>query len=75
MEAKVPHSKPIFFEDIKLVVEKNSKKRFALKELDGVMFIRANQGHSIKTIDLGLTSMEPPNILDHGTGKKYLGRS
>ncbi|MEM9644776.1 MAG: RNA 2'-phosphotransferase [Planctomycetota bacterium] len=52
------------------VVAKNEKKRFALSE-DGLM-IRANQGHSIAHVDLGLASQPPPQILFHGTVATFL---
>lgn len=47
----------------------NDKKRFAISD-DGSM-IRARQGHSIP-VDLGLTSVEPPGQLFHGTTERFL---
>ena len=51
------------------VVANNDKKRFAFDETGEL--IRANQGHSIK-IELGYQPSEPPEILYHGTAKKFL---
>ncbi|MEM8486775.1 MAG: RNA 2'-phosphotransferase [Bacteroidota bacterium] len=62
--------KPLSLEDLKAVVRTNDKQRFAFNEDETK--IRANQGHSIKTIDLGLTPQAPPAILYHGTVAKYL---
>ena len=47
----------------------NDKRRFAISE-DGTR-IRANQGHSID-IDLGLQPSAPPELLYHGTVKRFL---
>ncbi len=58
--------------ELKEVVQTNSKQRFALNDINGNLFIRANQGHSLKNIDLGLVSKTPPVVLYHGTGKKYV---
>lgn len=38
-------------EDIRFVVDTNDKKRYELTEIDGSYFIRANQGHSLKTVE------------------------
>jgi putative RNA 2'-phosphotransferase len=54
---------------IKAVVETNDKQRFIISD-DGEK-IRANQGHSI-TVDLGLESQMPPDILYHGTAPHFL---
>ena len=63
------NGKSIDFEQLNIVVENNPKKRFAFNE--DKTRIRANQGHSIK-IDLGFEPQQPPEILYHGTGTKYL---
>lgn len=56
-------------EILKLVVDTNSKKRFAYNEtLDK---IRASQGHSVD-IELGYVNQKPPEILFHGTGEKSI---
>jgi len=49
------------------VVKQNDKQRFII---DGNK-IRANQGHSIE-IDLELKSITPPEILYHGTARRFL---
>ncbi|MCB9628179.1 MAG: RNA 2'-phosphotransferase [Sandaracinaceae bacterium] len=46
------------------IVSTSSKQRFAFSE-DGLR-IRANQGHSTE-VELGLTPVEPPTRLFHGT--------
>lgn len=54
---------------IQTVVETNDKQRFRLSE-DGKR-IKANQGHSIE-VDLALTPIEPPEILFHGTARRFV---
>lgn len=54
------------------VVERDKKQRFAIKEIDGSLYIRANQGHSIKRLKMDYLPVEPPVILFHGTGLKYV---
>lgn len=53
---------------IEEVVLTNDKQRFSISD-DGLK-IRANQGHSID-IDLGLETIEPPEILFHGTAERF----
>ena len=55
---------------ISSVVESNDKKRFALSN-DGSR-IRAVQGHSTTTVDIRRDSLQPPNVLYHGTAKRFL---
>ena len=47
------------------VVANNDKQRFSLSD-DG-MRIRANQGHSVRHVDLDLPVVPPPAQLYHGT--------
>ena len=53
--------------ELEEIVETNDKKRFVI---EGGR-IRANQGHSVE-IDLGLEPTEPPEVLYHGTVKRFL---
>jgi len=48
----------------------NDKRRFAISE-DGQR-IRANQGHSLQTVDLQLPPVIPPDELYHGTARRFL---
>ena len=76
---KLEEFKNYNFDDITKVVETNDKKRFDLKEDNGVHYIRANQGHShevaskIKQEEL-LTRLDKPlPLILHGTTYKALG--
>ncbi len=55
--------------ELEEVVLKNDKQRFAFDETK--QNIRASQGHSV-TVELGLTSLEPPEFLFHGTTEQSL---
>lgn len=57
-------------EDLEWIVANNDKQRFAFNE--DYSKIRANQGHSLKAIDLQLQAIEPPRILYHGTVTKFI---
>jgi putative RNA 2'-phosphotransferase len=52
------------------VIATNNKQRFALSN-DGLR-IRANQGHSITSVDLNLAPTRPPEQLFHGTVAPFL---
>lgn len=54
---------------LQFVVQINDKKRFSFND-DGTQ-IRANQGHSVD-VDLGLTAIDPPPILFHGTAERFI---
>jgi putative RNA 2'-phosphotransferase len=56
-------------EELQNIVASNDKKRFSLSE-DG-LWIRANQGHSVK-VELGYAPASPPEILYHGTAERFL---
>lgn len=47
------------------LVAESDKQRFALNE-DGTK-IRANQGHSVREVELNLPVVSPPTLLFHGT--------
>ena len=51
------------------IVRTDEKQRYSFNE--DKTLIRANQGHSIP-VDVELPELEPPSILYHGTGQKYV---
>ena len=51
------------------IVRTDDKQRYAFN--DSKTKIRANQGHSVP-VDVELTECEPPELLYHGTGGKYV---
>ena len=55
--------------DLEEIVETNNKQRYSFS--DDKTLIRANQGHSIP-VDVELPVVSPPEILWHGTGKKFV---
>lgn len=64
------HNHPLTMEDLETIVETNNKQRYSFNE--DKTHIRANQGHSLKQIDLGLTPQTPPKVLYHGTVTRFL---
>ncbi len=69
IEATSRHGRQLDHTLLMRVVHENDKQRFAISE-DGRR-IRANQGHSIE-VDLDLTSQAPPQVLYHGTVRRFL---
>lgn len=67
--AGVNRTHPLTIELLEQIVANDNKGRFAFNE--DKTCIRANQGHSIP-VDVELTQTEPPEILYHGTGEKYV---
>ncbi|CAK7325502.1 unnamed protein product [Dovyalis caffra] len=64
-------------DDVKESVRKDNKQRFSLLEEGGELLIRANQGHTIKTVESGsllepILSPEEITVSVHGTYKKNL---
>jgi putative RNA 2'-phosphotransferase len=51
------------------IVKTDNKQRYSFNE--DKTLIRANQGHSIQ-VDVELEEKEPPELLWHGTGEKYV---
>lgn len=64
------HGYNIDLMDLKEIVRTSSKKRFTVSD-DGCS-IKANQGHSLKNIELGVPAMQPPVILYHGTSDRFI---
>lgn len=63
--------------DIKEAVRRDNKQRFSLVEDDGELWIRANQGHTITTVESEMllkpiTSAEEVPVCVHGTYKRNL---
>ncbi|RSZ56246.1 RNA 2'-phosphotransferase [Massilia atriviolacea] len=63
------HGKPFNRKLLEQVVADNDKKRFTISD-DGKR-IRANQGHSVKGVDLELPPVTPPEVLYHGTASRF----
>ena len=66
--AGVRKSRPFDRETLEKIVATDEKRRYSFNESHTL--IRANQGHSVP-VDVELPVTEPPEILYHGTGKKY----
>ncbi|WP_298608372.1 RNA 2'-phosphotransferase [uncultured Thiothrix sp.] len=64
------HKKPLTRAELDEIVLTNDKQRYSFS-VDGKQ-IRANQGHSLKTIELGLEPMQPPEVLYHGTASRFV---
>lgn len=58
------------YEQLYEVVATNDKKRFEISK-DGTQ-IRAVQGHSTRVVERDFESKLPPDILYHGTAKKFI---
>lgn len=70
LEASRVAGQDITIDLLKQIVATNDKQRFAFNDTEEL--IRANQGHSVKNIDLNLNEIVPPNILYHGTVEKFI---
>ena len=68
--AGVNKTHPLTMELLREIVRADEKQRYSFNEDETL--IRANQGHSIP-VDVELTELEPPEVLYHGTGQKYVG--
>ncbi|OBV38859.1 RNA 2'-phosphotransferase [Janthinobacterium psychrotolerans] len=64
------HGKAITRTQLDAVVANDSKTRYAFS-MDGLR-IRANQGHSLAAVDIGLPPAMPPAVLYHGTASRFV---
>ena len=67
--AGISKTQYIDMEMLEKIVKTDSKQRYSFNE--DKTLIRANQGHSID-VDVELPMKQPPLILYHGTGEKYV---
>ena len=67
--AGVSKTHPLDMTGFERIVAEDEKQRYSFN--DDKSLIRANQGHSIP-VDVELEEVEPPEILYHGTGEKYV---
>lgn len=65
----VNRTHPLDMELLEKIVAEDEKQRYSFNE--DKTKIRANQGHSIP-VDVELEEKEPPEILYHGTGEKFV---
>ncbi|MED5612967.1 RNA 2'-phosphotransferase [Janthinobacterium sp. P210005] len=64
------HGRRLSREQLDDVVARDSKTRYAISA-DGLR-IRANQGHSLAAVDIGLPPATPPAMLYHGTASRFV---
>lgn len=67
--AGVSRTHPLTMELLDEIVRTDEKQRYSFN--GDKTLIRANQGHSIP-VDVELPRLEPPAVLYHGTGQKYV---
>ena len=67
--AGVSRTHPLTMELLEEIVRTDEKQRYSFN--GDKTLIRANQGHSIP-VDVELPRLEPPAVLYHGTGRKYV---
>ena len=60
---------PLTMDALERIVAEDEKQRYSFNE--DKTLIRANQGHSVP-VDVELEEIEPPIVLYHGTGEKYV---
>ena len=65
----VSHTHKLDMAILEQIVAEDEKQRYSFNE--DKTLIRANQGHSIP-VDVELEEQQPPEILYHGTGEKYV---
>lgn len=65
----VSRTHPLDMAGLEKIVAEDNKQRYSFNE--DKTKIRANQGHSVP-VDVELEKKEPPSVLWHGTGQKYV---
>ena len=65
----IARTQPFTMEMLEEIVATDAKNRYSFNE--DKTLIRANQGHSIP-VDVELQEKDPPTVLYHGTGEKYV---
>lgn len=55
---------------LKEIVNSDSKGRYSFK--DNYAYIRANQGHSCKSVNLSFKEFKPTGVLYHGTAERFV---
>lgn len=65
----VAQKQPLDMALLEEIVRTDNKQRYSFNE--DKTLIRANQGHSIP-VDVELEQLTPPEVLYHGTGRKYM---
>ena len=65
----VSKTQPLDMAMLEQIVAEDEKQRYSFNE--DKTLIRANQGHSIP-VDVELEEKQPPEILYHGTGEKFV---
>lgn len=65
----ISKTQPFNMDMLEEIVRTDNKQRYSFNE--DKTLIRANQGHSIP-VDIELDEKEPPELLWHGTGEKYV---
>ncbi len=66
--AGVARTHPLTMELLEEIVRTDDKQRYSFNH--DKTLIRANQGHSVP-VDVELPELAPPEVLYHGTGRKY----
>jgi len=70
IEGAAGHGRTLLRDEVLAVVASNDKQRFAVSA-DGCR-IRANQGHSTRSVAIEHVRKEPPARLYHGTASRFL---
>ena len=70
IKALQKENKDFSLEDLISIVDTDSKQRYSFNEDKSL--IRANQGHSTTQVNVEFKEVIPPDVLYHGTAKRFL---